>query len=522
MWFEISITLIVVLVVFLSLFLVWCIRQRRLLRKPVARSVNRFSDSVFINECNNERGSSDELGYISPVSETKTQDVVPKTQDVGVQVTDEVVSRRQHYNCESGFESFSGSILDRRRNQNLYEFDIGSVEGSVRGDRNNTSDYDGNNTSDSVVHEKQAIFQNQQRISEEESIKEETEFQKHESSTITPPLSAILSEVTEDKNQVNLVNPENYYENVLSVMKDSSDNNEDEGDVSCINVDNPTYGVLNYDTSPEHDLYTDNNIQDSLNDMQDLYQNTGDLRRQYMIELHSQKSPSVLNFLNLEWNYKCVVDSNGGLVKAPNSDISLFLPVNFITDSPATVLFWSVFAQDCDIKSKTGLDSYIVSPVVEYNTPYKNAFAEYVVMEIPHCISEYSDDMVQPYWFYPTMSTSNGKFQIHEIPRIYEEDFRGYCNLPDVFFVKNRPGFVSIYSTHFSVYFCACAQSFPLELYAVTFGKYVPIDNNQVNIKIKVHIADAKITLKDCLEVSLDIKWKKQIPHCRNSSDILL
>jgi len=240
--------------------------------------------------------------------------------------------------------------------------------------------------------------------------------------------------------------------------------------------------------------------------MQGLYQNTGDLRHQYMIKLHSQTSPSVLNFLNLEWDYKCVVDSNGGLVKAPNSDISMFLPINFITDSPATVLFWSVFAQDCDIKSKTGLDSYIVSPVVEYYTPYKITFAEYVIMEIPHCISEYSDDMVQPYWFYPTVSTSNGKFQIHEIPRICEEDFRECCNFPDVFFVKNRPGFVSIYSTHFSVYFCACDQWFPLELYAVTFGKYVPIDNSQVNIKIKVHIADAKITLKDCLEVSLDIK----------------
>jgi hypothetical protein len=489
-WFEISIALIVLLVVVLSLFLVWCARQRRLLRKSVARSINKFSDSVYINECN----EINECGYISPVSETKTQDVVTEYQDVGVQVTDEFVSRRQHANCESGFESFSGSILDRRRN--VYE-SIGSVEGSHQGDRNNTWDYDGHC---SVVHEKQAIFQHQQRISEEESIKEETEFQKHESSTITPPLSATLSEITEAKDKVDCVKRESYENVELHTVKDinSSDINEDEEDVSGIKVDNPMYGLVNYDENIEHSLHTENK--------QDLYQNTGDLRHQYMIKLHSQSSPSVLSFLNLEWDYKSVVDNNGGLVKAPNSDISLLLPINFITDSLPTVLFWSVFAQDCDIKSKTGLDSYIVSPVVEYYTSYKNKFAEYVIMEIPHCISENSDDMVQPYWFYPTVTTSNGKFQIHKIPRICEEDFREYCNLPNVFFVKNRPGFVSIYSTHFSVYFCACDQSFPLELYAVTFGKYVPIDNSQVNIKIKVHIADVKITLKDCLEVSLDIK----------------
>lgn len=496
MWFEISIALIVSLVVFLSLFLVWCIRQRRLLRKSLSRFIN--GDSIYINECHEE-------DYLSIVPESKTQDGVAKTQDVGVQVTDEFVSRRQHYKCESGFESFPGSILDRRRNQNMYESSIGSVESSVQGDCNNTSDCD---CYYSVGHDKQLIFQQPQRISEEGSEKEETEFQKHESSGITPPLSATLSEIMEVKDKVDLVKPEKDYENVLGAVKDYSDKNQCEGDAPYINVDNPTYGVVNYDAKSEHSLHTDNDIQDSgsLNDKQDLYQNTGDLRDQYMIELHSETPPSVLNFLNLQWHYKCVVDSNGGLVKAPNSDISLFLPITFITDLPGTVLFWSVFAQDCDIKSKTGLDSCIVSPVVEYYTPYKNTFSKYVIMEIPHCISEYSDNMVQPYWFYPTVSTSNGKFQIHEIPRICEEDFREYCNLPDVFFVKNRAGFVSIYSTHFSVYFCACDQSFPLELYAVTFGKYVPIDNSQVNIKIKVHIADEKITLKDCLEVSLDIK----------------
>jgi hypothetical protein len=63
-------------------------RQRRLLRKSVARSINKFSDSVYINECN----ENNERGYISPVSETKTQDVVTKYQDVGVQVTDEFVT----------------------------------------------------------------------------------------------------------------------------------------------------------------------------------------------------------------------------------------------------------------------------------------------------------------------------------------------------------------------------------------------------------------------------------------------
>ncbi|XP_076072771.1 uncharacterized protein LOC143044591 isoform X1 [Mytilus galloprovincialis] len=497
MWFQVSIALFVVVGVFLVMFIFCFIRQRRILRKALSRTLNR---KISIRTSSSHKYS---INSGFEASEDKVS--IAKTEDVAGQSQENVITRRNDSNCESGFESFPGSIMDRRRD-NVYESGIGSMEGSIK-------EYKGKVEEEyTAVHERHAIFHTRhRRISEEDSYKEESEIQRTTQSLdfkdVLKNIEACAAGIRTikndaDKNTDSFI--EDDYENVLDVAeKETTSSVLDTEEITARNLENPTYGIIDeydreisdtLDGKESDDSEVDENACAGSN--HHMYQNYGHLRKEYLSKYHS--AATSLNFLNLNWDYKCDIDVNGGLVKAPNSDISLCLPANFIS-TPATTIFWSVFAQDAEVKSKTNLDACIVSPVVEYYTPLKENFDEYVVIELPHCISEHEDNMVQPYWFHPNAQPNENKINVHQIPLVNEDDLHSNA-LPEVFFIKTRPGFVTIYTIHFSVYFCACSQNFPLELYAVTFGKYVPIDHNQVNIKIKVHIADAKITLKDCLE----------------------
>ncbi|XP_052089313.1 uncharacterized protein LOC127726035 isoform X1 [Mytilus californianus] len=499
MWFQVSIALFVVVGVFLIMFIFCFIRQRRILRKALSRTLNRHISG--------RTSLSHKYSINSGFEASDDKVTIAKTEDVTAQSQENVITRRNDSNCESGFESFPGSIMDRRRD-NVYESGIGSMEGSIK-------EYKGKIEEEyTTVSERHAIFHTRhRRISEEDSYKEESEIQRTTQSLDFKDVlknieayAAGISTITNDaeKNADSFI--EDDYENVLDVTeKEAKTIIIDTEEISARNLENPTYGIIEeYDREISDTVEAiesdDSEVEENAcaGSNHHMYQNYGHLRKDYLSELKCNSAANSLNFLNLNWDYKCDIDINGGLVKAPNSDISLCLPANFIS-TPATTIFWSIFAQDYEVKSKTNLESCIVSPVVEYYTPYKEKFDEYVVIELPHCISEHEDAMVQPYWFHPNAQPTEGKINVHQIPHVNEDDLHSNA-LPEVFFIKTRPGFVTIYTIHFSVYFCACSQNFPLELYAVTFGKYVPIDHNQVNIKIKVHIADAKITLKDCLE----------------------
>lgn len=531
MWFEISITLFVVVGLFLLLLIVCFIRQRRLLKNTFSRSFSRKSKTLP----ESGRKSYSNSGYDEELI-TRPKHI---TEDFGTQSLELGFPKIKNSKYESGFVSNEGSLINRQRNDNIYEPDLHGVE------RINETVIKKSSTCIRYT-DRQPVFKSiHRRISEEDVIKVENEVQMRDpelivfSNSIRKEVVTGKQEITyqdDSDNQelyinnanVDLSDDENYEncehlckkklpekdkgqqldtkrgllqeENSLPVKKQRKLINESS------KVENPIYAVYGrHDDLLEDELslQSDESFDYKSDGFdQPLYQNQIELhdRKASLTVIQDKAEPSIKNFINFKWDYKAHVHQNGGLLKANNSDIKLCLPNKFIS-APETYIYWSIFAQDSEIKAKSNLESNlcVVSPVVEYYTPYKNNFDCYVVIELPHCISEHTDNSIQPYWFDSTELTNDGKFKVQKIPLFDEVQIQS-GQLPDVFYLKKHPGFVTIYTLHFSVYFCACSQSFPLELYAVTFGKYVPIDHSQVNIKIKVHIADSKITLKDCLE----------------------
>lgn len=510
MWFEISIALFIVVGVFLVLLIVCFIRQKRLLKNALTNSSNRQSASLSHGGRKDKFYCNSEYNYENPEQEQPIVRPKQQTEDVGTQSFEFANPRQKNQNYESGFGSIEGSIIDRKRQDNIYEPDIIGPEWRV------------------FTRNKESVFSNDQqtffrsidrKVNEEDVIKIESEVQMRDieadvSSDVK--ISGVMvgtKEVHQRESVVININDgygepssEDDYENCEHLHIDHLPTKQTKLEPEGHNLENPLYAMYSQDGSPDNrsSLSHDEELTDKSGDEcdQPLYQNAAALGNAYLKEWQSRDEPAIKNFINFKWDYKAHVTQNGGLLKADNSDIKLCLPNKFVSTSAATI-YWSIFAQDSEIKARSDLDKdlCVVSPVVEYYTPYDGNFDCYVVIELPHCISEHADNNVQPYWFDPTEISSGGIYQIRKIP-CFDESQSQFSNFPDVFYLKKHPGFVSIYTLHFSVYFCACSQYFPLELYAVTFGKYVPIDNSQVNIKIKVHIADAKITLKDCLEVS--------------------